>query len=94
MKTLNTNYVFKYVMAMLIAGFVAGGFRAQACYASPNLEKLRKQLETIVGGFHGKIGISLHHLKTNDRIDLSGDEQFPTGSTIKVAMLCVVMEKV
>ena len=91
---MNRNYISRYAVALLIAGLVAGAFRAQACYASPNLGKLRQQLETIVGGFHGKIGISLHHLKTNDRLDLSGDEQFPTGSTIKVAMLCVVMEKV
>lgn len=79
---------------MLIAGLVAGGLGAPACYASPNLAKLRKQLETIAGGFHGKIGVSLHHLKTNDRLDLRGDEMFPTASTLKVALLCVVMEKV
>jgi beta-lactamase class A len=79
---------------LLIAGLVTGGFPSQAYYASSNLNKLRKQLETIASGFHGKIGVSLHHLKTNDRLDLRGDEKFPTGSTIKVAMLCVVMEKV
>lgn len=94
MKNPNRNSIFKYAITLLIAGLVTGGFGTPPCYASPNLENLRKQLETIAGGFHGKIGVSLHHLKTKDRLDLRGDEQFPTGSTIKVAMLCVVMEKV
>jgi hypothetical protein len=47
MKNQNRNYIFKYAVALLTAGFAAGGFHAQAGYASPNLDKLRKQLETI-----------------------------------------------
>jgi beta-lactamase class A len=93
MKHPNRNFIWKYAAGFLIAGLITG-VSTQGCYASTNLDKLRKQLEIIVTGFHGKIGVSLHHLKTNDRVDLRGDEQFPTGSTIKVAMLCVVMEKV
>jgi beta-lactamase class A len=94
MKVSIKNYNYKYALALLIAGLVLAGSASQARGASPNLKNLRQQLETIVKGFHGKIGISLHHLKTNDRLELSGDDSFPTGSTIKVAMLCVVMEKV
>ncbi len=69
-------------------------FPAQAFSATSNLNKLQKQLETIAGGFHGKIGVSLRHFKMNDKLELRGDEKFPTGSTIKVAMLGAVMEKV
>ncbi|HUQ32046.1 MAG TPA: serine hydrolase [Pyrinomonadaceae bacterium] len=94
MKRPNRNSIVKCAIALLVAGLVTGSFPSQACYASSNVNELRKQLETIASSFHGKIGISLHHLKTNDRLDLRGDEKFPTGSTIKVAMLCVVMEKV
>ena len=94
MKTPNGRYSFKHGVALFIAGLMIAGFPPQLARASPNLDGLRKQLETITRGFHGKIGISLHHLKTNDRMDVRGDEPFPTGSTIKVAMLCVVMEKV
>jgi len=65
----------------------------QICFAS-DLKQLQKKLEAISKNFKGKIGVSLHHLKKGDRLDLLGDEKFPTGSTIKVAMLCAVMEKV
>jgi beta-lactamase class A len=43
---------------------MTAGFPVQAYSASSNLNKLRKQLETIASGFNGKIGVSLHHLKT------------------------------
>jgi beta-lactamase class A len=66
---------------------------SQVFYAS-DLNDLKKKLELISKDFKGKIGVSLHHLKTGDRLDLLGDEKFPTASTIKVALLCVVMEKV
>jgi beta-lactamase class A len=94
MKNSRRKQVFKYAIGLLIAGLVLAGFPSQASYPSSNLNGLRKQLETIAGGFHGKIGVSLHHLKTDDRLEIRGDEKFPTGSTIKVALLCVAMEKV
>ena len=56
-------------------------------------DSLRKELEAIAGRFHGKLGYSLHHLKTGDRLERLGDEQFPTASTIKLAILCAAMEK-
>jgi len=65
----------------------------QICFAS-DLKDLQQKLEAISKNFKGKIGVSLHHLKTDDRLDLLGNEKFPTGSTIKVAMLCAAMEKI
>jgi beta-lactamase class A len=84
----------KHTIALLIFNVIIVVFPVQAYSTPSNLSKLRKQLETIASGFHGKIGVSLHHLKTKDRLDLRGDEKFPTGSTIKVAMLSAAMEKV
>lgn len=57
-------------------------------------DSLRKELDGIADRFHGKIGYSLHHLKTGDRLDRLGDEQFPTASTIKLALLFAAMAKV
>jgi beta-lactamase class A len=56
-------------------------------------DALRKQLDAIADKFHGKIGYSLHHLKTGDQLERFGGEKFPSGSTIKLAMLCAAMEK-
>jgi beta-lactamase class A len=44
--------------------------------------------------YDGKLGVSLHHLRTGERLQLHADELFPTGSTIKVALLCAAMEQV
>jgi beta-lactamase class A len=54
---------------------------------------LRKELDTIAARFHGKIGYSLHHMKTGDRLERFGEERFPTASTIKLAMLGAAMEQ-
>ncbi|MEJ7577218.1 MAG: serine hydrolase [Pyrinomonadaceae bacterium] len=95
MKKPNNSCIFKHITASLTAiAMLIAVFPARLCYASPNLNNLRRQLEAIANSFHGKIGVSLRHLKTKDRLELRGDEKFPTGSTIKVAMLCVAMEKV
>jgi len=79
------NFSFIALTILIIGG--------QVCYAS-DLRDLQRKLETISNNFKGKIGVSLHHLKKGDRLDLLGDEKFPTGSTIKVAMLCAAMEKI
>ncbi len=63
----------------------------QSIFAKP--DALRKELDTVVDKFHGKIGYSLHHLKKGDLLERFGNEKFPTGSTIKLAMLCTAMEK-
>jgi beta-lactamase class A len=55
---------------------------------------LRRELDAIAGAFHGTIGYSLHHRTTGDRISRLGNEQFPTASTIKLAILYAAMEKV
>jgi len=49
---------------------------------------LEKQINKIVKEFHGKMGVSFHHLKKQDTIEINSDELFPTASTIKLAILC------
>jgi beta-lactamase class A len=62
--------------------------------AQAKSNSLRTELETIVNEFHGKVGYSLHHLKSGELFQHLGDEPFPTASTIKLAILCAAMEKV
>jgi beta-lactamase class A len=61
---------------------------------SPQLEDLRKQLDSIAEGFTVKLGYSLHHLTKRERLERLGDEMFPTDSTLKIAIMCTGMEKV
>jgi hypothetical protein len=47
-------------------------FAPQATFAKP--DSLRTELDAIADKFHGKIGYSLHYLKTGDRLDRLGDD--------------------
>jgi len=78
-----------FTVAIILTGFAVAQAPAQ-----PKVDELRKQLDTIADGFQFKLGYSLHHLKTKERLDRLGDEKFPTDSTLKVAIMCAAMEKV
>jgi hypothetical protein len=52
------------------------------------------QLDSIAQDTQGTVGYSLHHRKASDRLEKLGDEPFPTDSTLKVAIMCAVMEQV
>src|SRR5262245_5482486 len=67
---------------------------AGATAQSPQLDDLRKQLDSVAEGFRLKLGYSFHHLTKNERLDRLGDEMFPTDSTLKIAIMCAGMEKV
>jgi hypothetical protein len=64
MKNTDRTYIFKHAIALLIAGLTLTGFPPQSAQASSNLEQAAKSNWSIAEGFHGKIGVSLHHLKT------------------------------
>lgn len=61
--------------------------------AAAKADSLRSALDRIALNFHGKLGYSIHHLKTGETLERLGDEPFPTASTIKLAMLTAAMEK-
>ena len=55
---------------------------------------LKAKLDAICERFRGVMGYSLYHTRHNHRIDLRGDEIFPTASTIKVAVMSKAMEEI
>jgi beta-lactamase class A len=50
-------------------------------------------LEHVVAGHHGVMGLSLKNLDSGEEIGINGDEMFPTASTIKLAVLCTVFDE-
>jgi beta-lactamase class A len=57
-------------------------------------KKLQKQVETIVQGFNGEIGIYIKNLKNNKIVAINADTVFPTASQIKIPILIGVMDKI
>src|SRR5450755_3619306 len=57
-------------------------------------KELQKQIEDLVNGFHGTVGIYIHELK-NDRVaSFNADTVFPTASIVKIPILIGIMNRI
>lgn len=56
-------------------------------------KKLQLQIETLVKGFKGDIGIYVHDLKHNKIVSINADTIFPTASIVKISILTGIMDK-
>ena len=68
-------------------------FAASTAFAQTD-SKLTAQLQTLVKGFHGQVGIYVHNLKTGKTAAINADTLFPTASMIKVSIQCGLMDKI
>lgn len=66
----------------------------QLCYAQKTDQKLKKQIEELISGFNGDIGIYVKSLKTGKIVAISADTVFPTASMVKVPILLGVIDKI
>lgn len=56
--------------------------------------KLQRQLDTLVKGFHGDIGLYVYDLKNNKCAAIQADTLFPTASIVKIPILLGIMDKI
>lgn len=56
-------------------------------------KKLQKQVEELVRGFNGHIGVYAKNLKNGKTVAVNADTIFPTASMVKVPILIGVMDK-
>ena len=57
-------------------------------------KKLQRQLQELVSGFQGTIGIYVKDLRTGRTVAINADTIFPTASIVKVPILIGVMDKI
>lgn len=69
-------------------------FFVSATLCAQTDKKLTRLLHEAVEGFHGDVGIYVHHLKSNQTAAIHADSLFPTASMIKVSILCGLMDKI
>ncbi len=80
--------------ALTLAFFLA------SCASSPPVVReqtdatLQRQLEGLVKGFKGEVGIYVHNLKTGQTASVHADSLFPTASMIKMSILCGVFDRI
>ena len=56
-------------------------------------KKLQQQIENLVKGYKGDIGIYVHDLKHNKIVAINADTIFPTASIVKISILTGIMDK-
>lgn len=57
-------------------------------------KKLQREIETLIRGFHGDMGVYVKDLKKNKLVAINADTVFPTASMVKVPILVGVMDKI
>ncbi len=57
-------------------------------------KKLQHELEKMVAGFNGSIGIYVKDLRTGKTVSINADTVFPTASIVKVPILTGVMQQI
>jgi beta-lactamase class A len=57
-------------------------------------KKLQHQIESLIQGFRGDIGVYVHDLKKNRVVAVHADTVFPTASMVKVPIMIGVMDKI
>lgn len=56
--------------------------------------KLQQQVQDLIKGFNGDVGVYVHDLKRNRVIAINADTIFPTASIVKIPILTGVMDKI
>ncbi len=67
---------------------------ALPCRAQTPDAPLQRQLEALVTGFRGDVGIYVRHLQTGEEAAIFADTLFPTASTIKVPILTTLFSEI
>jgi beta-lactamase class A len=67
---------------------------APASFTRADTAKLHRTLDSLAAAHHGVVGYTVVDIDTGERMELRGDETFPTASLIKVPILVTVYDLV
>jgi beta-lactamase class A len=54
---------------------------------------LQRDIEQLVKGFRGDIGVYVHNLRTGATVEIAADDTFPTASMVKVPLLIALFDQ-
>ena len=82
-------------MKSILVCFLLIGNMLIAIGQKPKINKpLQRQIEELIKGFNGKIGVYVKNLRTNKIVSINADTIFPTASMVKIPILTGVMDKI
>ncbi len=67
---------------------------AVSAQAQKTDKNLQLQIETLLKGFNGNVGVYVHDLKNNKIVAVNADTIFPTASIVKIPILTGIMSKI
>ena len=69
-------------------------FMATAAQAQKTDGKLQKEIETLIAGYGGDVGVYVKNLNNGRTVAINADSVFPTASIVKIPILVGVMDKI
>ena len=56
--------------------------------------RLNREIQNLINGFHGNVGIYVHDLKKNRIVAINSDTLYPTASMVKMSIMIGIMDKI
>lgn len=86
------------IIVIVLVGFLSGLLIAPIAKGqhkeAPIDKKLTSEIQKLITGFNGEIGIFVKNLRTGKTVMINGDSSFPTASIVKVPILLGIMHKI
>ena len=83
--------VFSFFMVFFL---MASAFLAEKPQKPQGIERLKSQIEGVIRGIEGRVGVAVKHLESGKELYINGDEYFPMASVFKLPILVEVMAQV
>lgn len=83
-----------FLLVALMPACVPAQTAPTAAVARADTAALHRTLDSLAAAHHGVVGYSVHNIDTGERLELRGDETFPTASLIKVTVLVALYDLV
>ncbi len=79
---------------MRVVVLIMACFLGMQVTAQKTDHRLTKQIQELIQGFRGEIGIYVHDLEKNKVVAINADSVFPTASMVKIPILIGVMDQI
>lgn len=77
------------ILVTVFLFFMAGEVAAQKID-----KKLQEEIQSLIKGFNGDIGVYIKDLRKNKIVEINADSVFPTASMVKIPIMIGVMQKI
>lgn len=85
-------------IAVLLAFFIVfmqfSIWGEQEAQTPTGIERLKKQIEGVIRGVEGEVGVAVKHLESGQELYINGDMHFPMASVFKVPILVEVLAQI